>query len=111
MPKVQGPLFSLAASGTVAKHLTFRTSPLDAIAQWKPVPTGKPSPAQLIERARVRLAAQLWMSLDLTDRQAWRDYAIARSKAPWIAFCNEYLIQQCDAENLPLIPAQPFTEL
>jgi len=104
MAKIRSPLFSVGASGTVGRKLTFRRTANGALAQATPTPTGPPTSAQLYERNRVREAADLWRTMDAPTKAIWRNLGTLRNVNPWLIFCNEYKTQLTVSPELPLIP-------
>jgi hypothetical protein len=108
MAKITGPLFSIAASGRIGPVLCFRTANSRTTAIRAPIPSGGPSPPQIAERARLATCATAWRGLDDDTRSLWDAFALTELRNPWISFSREYILQQCAAPALPLIPAAPF---
>ena len=104
MTRCTGPLFSISASGSLAKLVTYRATARGSIAQSPPVPRAAPSPAQLSERARCRAYAGAWISLDAGAKDAWRSLATARFSNPYLEFFREATVQQIVPPAVPLIP-------
>jgi len=111
MPRVTGPLFSIAASGRVGRVLQYRQTTRGSEVQQRSTRRAAPSTPQKSERARVHAAAIIWRTLDALTRAEWYAYAVIRGNNAWIEFCREYLLQQCTGETLPMIPALPFVEI
>jgi hypothetical protein len=105
MPKLRGPLFSIAAHGTIASAVTYRTTARGTVAQRPPIPRQTPSTPQLSERARCRAAAANWSTLDATARAPWLHLAVSRSLPVWIVFFSESTLQQVEPPARPLLPA------
>ena len=106
MAKVRGPLFSLAASGTVAHALTYRSNDGYCVATRPPIPTGAPSTWQLAERQTMRDAAAGWASLSANDRAIWSANELPTVRSGWMSFFFEWKTQRVAAGQVPLIPAQ-----
>lgn len=106
MAKLQGPLFSVSASGTVASLLTYRATQHGPIAQLSPVPRTAASFAQRSERDRCAAYAALWRTMTVDQKAPWLALAVARRRAPWICFHNEATVQQITPPALPLVPMQ-----
>ena len=104
MAKLQGPLFSISASGTVAALLTYRATPAGPVAQLRPVPRTAASFAQRSERDRCAAYAALWRTLNTDEKAPWLALAVARRSSPWIAFHNEATVQQTVPPSRPLLP-------
>ena len=63
MVKVVGHMFSLGASGTLSKAITFRKGLEGYRVEKKPVPTDRRSAGQLAQREVFRGAAALWSAM------------------------------------------------
>ena len=78
MAKLKGPLFSLAASGTIKKILTFQERFSGAVAYLyrKPgdVKPFTPSAAQTEIRDWMTAAVAAWKALEPAERGQWNDY-------------------------------------
>ena len=60
MPIIQGPLFSLSASGTIHDSLTYQKSRVRKVARSKPTPTGPRTPAQVDSHSIIKWLNELW---------------------------------------------------
>lgn len=82
MAKVQAPLYSGAAVGTVGKVLTFSTVHGVTVVYKKPTPTIPDTPAQVDEKAAMAAAAAEWNALNLNeyDVTAWNNFAKLRKE-------------------------------
>ena len=107
MAKIQGPLMSMSASGSIADAVTHRATKHGAVAQAKSKPTGPASEAQHRERLRFANAMHQWDSLTPEQRAPWEALATAHPLNDYKIFVREYLLQQVVPPNLPLIPAAP----
>ena len=105
MAKIQGPLMSLSASGTVAGQLTYRATRTGNVVQRPPVPTGAASDAQRAERLRFAGALHQWDILDSGIQDQWTAAGLAFGLPAYKLFTREYLLQQCSGASLPLIPS------
>lgn len=105
MPKVTGPLFSINASGSVAKLLTFRNTAHGFIVQRCPQDFKSDSSWQLIERQSMRDAAAAWQALDPAIKTIWQSNTLPTIRSGWMSFFLEWKAQQVEAGNLPLIPS------
>jgi hypothetical protein len=127
MAKIAGPLFSIAASGSVG-NVTFSASQAGAspiagqsskthIARSKPRPSSWPASSdQLAMRSKCRSAAAAWQSLSALDKSKWTalGYTTHRAgqgatpincKNGWPKFLQEYIIQHVVSPSTPLLPA------
>jgi hypothetical protein len=104
MPKVTGPLFSIAASGSVAGLLTFKQTTHGAVCTVKPANDRTRTTRQATERDRMKAAAVAWHGLDNDTRTIWQSNSLPTIKSAWMCFFHEYVAQQIIAPNLPRIP-------
>ena len=79
MVKSTAPCFSLTASGTLKKTLTFQRKKGQNIVVKRHFPGSRepftPSPKQLIQRAKIAELVARWKSLNDEEKQEWRDLA------------------------------------
>lgn len=106
MAKIQGPLFSVSASGTVANTATYRATPRGTIAQMPPIPKTAANANQRRERARFALALLGWKVLDDTARANWVTAGLAFGMAAHKLYTREYINQRCQGTEVPSIPAK-----
>lgn len=104
MAKVQGPLMSISASGSVGKILTFRACRRGSVVQLLSAPTGAPSAAQQSERARMQDARAAYRALTAPERIEWQTLAIARALPAWPLYWQEWQFQHSAAGRPPRIP-------
>ena len=104
MARVQGPLFSLAASGTVGGLLTARMGKDGAQVIKKAVMTVPPSASQLENRSRMNDALEGFKALSSADKIDWSAWAGSRNISTWVAYFAEWQKQNVQAGNQPLIP-------
>lgn len=105
MPKVTGPLFSIAASGSVARLLTFKMTAHGPVCTKTPQDLNSRSTGQAKERDRMQAAALAWQGLDDDTRTIWQSNTVPTIKSAWMCFFHEYVAQQVRPPNLPRIPA------
>lgn len=106
MAKIQGPLFSVSASGTVANTATYRATPRGTIAQMPPIPKTAANANQRRERARFALALVGWQAIDATARAEWIAAGLAFGMAAHKLYTQSYINQRCQGTDIPLIPAK-----
>lgn len=75
MTKINKPLFSLSAFGTLGKHLVFRRRGKDTVAQRLSHPVDRRSVAQLQWRTMYQKAVALWHQLSPAEKEAWERQA------------------------------------
>lgn len=105
MAKIQGPLFSVSAAGTVGKVLQFRRLRGCAVVSFPTVPAAPPSAPQIAERARCSDAAAAWRDLGDDERYLWIALATTHNLNPWLEFFREWQRQRIVAPALPELPA------
>jgi hypothetical protein len=106
MARVRGPLFSLNASGTIGRRLTFRVTPHGIIAQVPPIPGTAATPDQLTERQSMRDAAAAWANLSANDRAIWDTPDFITTRHGFMSFFLEWKTQRIQPGGVPLIPAR-----
>ncbi|SDL78300.1 hypothetical protein [Halarsenatibacter silvermanii] len=78
MPKVNGPLFSMEASGKFADSLVFYKWNGINVARRHAVPGGDPTPEQEAINEKFSQAVKLYRHLNAADRNAWKKRAAGR---------------------------------
>lgn len=86
MAKVNGPLLSFEAHGTIAKKLTYTNTRGQAYARARNVPTGQPSAAQLAQRVMYQEAVSAWHALTDIERDEWKTAGAAVGLTGFNAF-------------------------
>jgi len=104
MAKVGSPLFSLGASGTVAKLLTFNQSRTAPIARKKPTGYRPPTVAQNHFRSKCSAAAAHWRGLDPLARAEWAALAALTSRQVFAKYLLEWIAQSATPASPPLVP-------
>lgn len=88
MAKVHGPLFSLAASGTVAKAITFGIWKGRPWVRQRVIPANPRSALQVSMRAMMKFIAQNWADIGDTPQASWEDRAKLTNISPFNAYCS-----------------------
>lgn len=104
MPKVTGPLFSLAASGTFRKSLTFMTRGGANIVRGHVVPRDPQTPAQVAHRDNIADAAATWRLQDAQTRAAWQAAAAMHSMNAFAYWLQQWVYQDSSGPYPPSIP-------
>lgn len=104
MAKTKGPLFSLSASGTIGKLISFRMGKTGPEVTKKPHPKTQPSEQQAIERQRMKDARAGFLTLSGEDLTNWQALATVKNRPTWNVFFQEWQRQQVEAGQMPLIP-------
>lgn len=105
MAKIQGPLFSVSAAGSVGKVIQFRRLAGLAVAGRLSVPLAPPTAAQMVERSRCSIAAAAWRDLDADTRNLWIALSVTHNLNPWLEFWREWQFQRIEPPDLPELPA------
>jgi hypothetical protein len=94
MALVNGPLFSLDASGAVGKAIVFTKWKGRNVVREYVSPANPKTIAQQASRVMMRAINLLWHSADSTDRESWVADAAARNISPFNALAGENLRRQ-----------------
>lgn len=105
MARVTGPLFSINASGTVARRLTFRNTAAGFVVSTPPIPTGRPTTAQVDCRLSMKDAATAWAGLSANDRAIWSTPDAPTTRTGFMSFFLESKLQRVPHGTAPRIPA------
>lgn len=116
MAKIKGPLFSLAASGTVGR-ISF--SQAGTATHARNVPRQRadsPTQYQIDHRQRCKDAAASWAAMSVFDKDKW--HAKGTTTRPsgaagtvytlnngWPLYFQEWLLQNIDPPGAPRLPA------
>lgn len=104
MASVRGPLFSIGASGTVARLLTFNPGKQSTTVRKKPNHAQAPTFPQASTRQKCRNAAAAWHALDPVDREEWSLLAKNGGRLPFAKYLLEWMAQASTPDQPPLIP-------
>jgi hypothetical protein len=104
MAKIQGPLCSIAASGTLGKIVTFQMSGGISTGRRKPEQRTAASQRQGEQRQRGRECAQAWATLPVQERSEWGAVAALSGLPPFAKFLLEWQVQQVQGGAKPHIP-------
>jgi hypothetical protein len=88
MVKVSAPIFSLGASGTIAKAATFSNWKGRAYVRSRVIPANPRTGPQVGLRAMVAFLAQEWSKRDVSDQESWRTLADQRAISPFNAYTS-----------------------
>lgn len=105
MPKVRGPLFSLAASGTLLKTITFMDSPKVQMVRFNVKQTAPRSPLQQIHGKRVADCRASWRTLSQVEKDKWQAHMIWSKMTGPALFMREWFAQNIFPPALPVHPA------
>lgn len=86
MVKLCGPMFSLAASGSLADAVTFSTNKGRPYARERVIPSNPKSAAQIGRRAMFAFLSQAWDQLALNEKATWQDLADELVSSPFNAY-------------------------
>ncbi len=88
MVKVYGPLFSISASGTLAKAVTFSSWKGRAYVRQRVVPANPQSGPQTGMRAMMKFLSQEWTNLSVAEKADWTTRAAATVISNFNAFVS-----------------------
>lgn len=88
MVKVNGPMFSLSASGTLADAVTFAHWKGRPYVRERVIPANPKSGAQVGRRAMFRFLTQAWNALSDADKATYQDLADQLVASPFNAFIS-----------------------
>jgi len=91
MTRLKNPLFSLAASGSIGRVLTFIKRRGIALAENKPTPHDAQTQEQLTWRSMYQKCAILWTSLGTAEKVAWHALASPRGMSGFNYFQSQCL--------------------
>lgn len=97
MAKITNPLHSIAATGTVGKVATFRTTQRGAEAHTKPTASRSHTWQQLQRRILYAFGCTAWNALTPTEKADWR----ARGAPQLITGFNAWMQNYLDTQPLP----------
>ena len=104
MPKVRGPLFSLAASGTLLKTITFMDTAQVQQVRFNVKQTGPRSDLQKLHGARVADCRAAWRALPQATKNEWNAARIWSKLTGPALFMREWFAQVIYPPQLPTIP-------
>ena len=102
MAKVDGPLLSLDASGTIANTLTFSKWKGINYVRQKVNPSNPQTAAQTTQRTIFADAVALWQTKDAATKTSWNDRAkaLGYNMSGFNLFVQQYIAQGID----PVLP-------
>lgn len=106
MAKTTAPLYSLSASGTIARAVSYRTSAGQQIAQAPKLRQSPPSAILAASQGRWQEACSTWCSIDPAVRQEWQTAAQSTNLPPMALWCREWTTQRATPSTLPRIPVE-----
>jgi hypothetical protein len=88
MVKLRGPMMSLAASGSLAKTVTYGKALGRAWGRRLVKPGNPQTGAQISARAVITWLSQQWAGLSTANKATWQSLADASQVAPYHAYCK-----------------------
>lgn len=104
MPKVKGPMLSLAASGTFRNLITFVTTASGALCRSPPQDTRPPTAAQTTHRAKLANAVTTWNLLSTAIKADWQACGVTFGMSGYNLFWREYVNQSIEPPDIPVNP-------
>jgi len=86
MVRVQGPMFSFGASGTIGKAATFSRWKGRFYVRERIIPANPKSANQTGMRAMMKFLSQMWSSIVSADQESWEDLADAQAVSNFNAY-------------------------
>lgn len=86
MVKVNGPMLSLDASGTIANTATFAKWKGRAYVRQRVVPTNPKSAGQTSIRQMLKFLSQQWASMTAPEKASWDTLAAAAAVSPFNSY-------------------------
>lgn len=103
MAQVQGPLFSLTATGQF-RGLEFRTGGGKTIVASPKDIQAERRPAQVTQNNRFRVALNAWNNLSEPDKADWGVSANGTGMSGYKLFISEYFTQNIQPPGIPQRP-------
>ena len=104
MVLVNGPMFSLGASGTIGNTLVFSIWKGRAYVRQRVIPTNPQSASQTGMRSMFSFLAKQWVNLSTADQDTFNADAESKSISPF----NSYMALNMDRWKNYLPPSQTF---
>jgi len=104
MPKVTGPLFSVAASGVFKDQMEFRiVAGQTIVADRRNAPATR-SAAQQQQSARFGAAVAAWKLATAGTKAAWKAAAASTGMTGYQLYLSEYQTQHVTPPDDPILP-------
>lgn len=104
MARTEGPLMSLAASGSVAKTLTFSRWKGRPYVRQLVTPANPKSYGQYYTRAMIAFLSQVWRDLPDITQSAWTELASQGNFSPFNAFVKFNMHRWTQAQGPTTLP-------
>jgi hypothetical protein len=91
MAVIRGPLFSVSASGSIGKAITYQRDIKGFACRRMPIPPNRKTVAQLAQRERHVAGLRAWQSLIQTQRNIWNAYTDNDNNKGYHAFMSQYI--------------------
>lgn len=104
MPKVRGPLFSLTASGTLDRTLTYSTNGTETTVKKLPSFEKPRTANQAAHAAKVADMSASWLSLSAGTKTLWNNCAALSAQTGYRLYWREWFIQASTPGSPPVLP-------
>lgn len=104
MPKVTGPLFSVTASGTLGKTLTYQNKAGGHVVRTPPSHTPPHNENQEAHKALVRFMIRAWSGLDDYTKSLWNQRGPAFGMSGFKLWWRQWFLQNSNSESYPTLP-------
>jgi len=91
MVKLNGPCFSIDASGSIADTITYSKWKGRNYARQRVIPANPKSALQVSVRSMMRFLSQAWENVGSTPQGSWEDRAAATNISPFNAYIQQNL--------------------
>lgn len=109
MAKVDGPLFSFAASGTIASTVTFSKWKGRPYVRQRVIPSNPKSPLQISTRAMMTFLSQQWANISSAKQDSWQTIADEKVVSTFNAYTSTNMLLWSDflSPREDAIPSSP----
>ena len=104
MVKTTGPLFSLAASGTLGEAIVYSSNKGRSYVRQHVTPANPQTGAQIGRRAMTKFLSKQWASISAVDQATWQDLADQMVVSP----DNAYISQNLERWHIFLTPGKTY---
>lgn len=101
MPKLRGPLFSLGASGTLGKELTYVTNQTSSVVRMPQRKKINPSTLQTLHRNKIAQIPAAWRTLTTLEKASWAAAAAPFGLSGYSHFWRRYTLQNITPPAMP----------
>lgn len=104
MPKVRGPLFSLTASGTLERTLTYSTNGTTTTVKKLSTFDKPRTPNQTAHAAKVAQMSASWLALSAGTKTLWKNCGALSAQTGYRLYWREWFVQASTPASPPVLP-------